>query len=52
VPWIILHIDPRNHSLRATEAQAADGSVILTIFDAPKINQPLADALFQVNPQP
>ena len=47
IPWIFLDINPEKNELAALELELQDKSRVRTIFHQPKINQPLADSLFQ-----
>jgi len=46
VPWIFLDIDPEKNELRAMEMELQDKSRIRTVFDGPRFNVKLEDALF------
>ena len=46
VPWVFLDIDPQRNELRAMELELNDKSRIRTVFQQPRINGKLPDALF------
>ncbi len=46
IPWIFIDIDPSKNELRAMELQLQDKSRIRTVFQQPRINEPLASTLF------
>jgi outer membrane lipoprotein carrier protein len=46
LPWVFLDIDPRRNELRAMELELNDKSRIRTVFQEPRFNTKLSDALF------
>lgn len=49
LPWVFLDIDPRRNELRAMELELNDKSRIRTVFQQPRINTKLPDALFNAD---
>ena len=47
VPWIFLDIDPAKSELRALEMELQDKSRLRTVFDTPRFNPKLDEALFK-----
>lgn len=47
IPWIFLDIDPEKNELRALELELQDKSRVRTVFQQPRIDAKLDDALFK-----
>lgn len=47
IPWIFLDIDPTKNELRALELELQDRSRLRTVFQNPRFNEKIDDALFR-----
>ncbi|MES2920826.1 MAG: outer membrane lipoprotein carrier protein LolA [Verrucomicrobiota bacterium] len=47
IPWIFIDIDPEKNELRAMEMELQDKSRLRTVFQNPRFNPKLDDALFK-----